>query len=75
MNAQRNRRPGVDGQASAALLAAGRFFTRWEESDDGRAAYRQAAGGSPLDDRDETIDRALDSLKAVWASPPLAGDG
>ena len=32
---------GVDGRASDALLKLGRFFTRWEESDDGRVAFRK----------------------------------
>src|SRR3954447_9841692 len=31
---------GVDGPASDALLKLGKFFTRWEESDDGRVAFR-----------------------------------
>ncbi len=30
---------GVDGRASDALLAAGRFFTRWEQTPDHRAAF------------------------------------
>ena len=30
---------GVDGAASDALLKLGRFFSRWEESADGRAAF------------------------------------
>ncbi|RIQ18823.1 nitrate reductase subunit alpha [Jiangella rhizosphaerae] len=34
-------RPGVDGPASAALLKAGRFFSRWDESDDGRVVFRE----------------------------------
>ena len=32
-------RIGVDGPASDALLAAGRFFTRWDETPDHRAAF------------------------------------
>ncbi|HEY9292956.1 MAG TPA: nitrate reductase subunit alpha [Microlunatus sp.] len=32
---------GVQGPAAQALLDAGRFFTRWEESDDGRVVYRK----------------------------------
>ncbi|WP_028658594.1 nitrate reductase subunit alpha [Nocardioides insulae] len=32
---------GLDGAASDALLRTGRFFTRWEETDDGRAVFRQ----------------------------------
>ncbi len=31
----------VDGSASAALLKAGRFFTKWDETDDGRAVFRE----------------------------------
>jgi hypothetical protein len=38
---------GVDGKASDALLTLGRFFTRWEESDDGRVAFRK--GGRRAD--------------------------
>jgi nitrate reductase / nitrite oxidoreductase, alpha subunit len=32
---------GLDGPASEALLKAGRFFTRWEETPDGRAVFRE----------------------------------
>ena len=32
---------GVDGPASDALLAVGRFFTRWDETPDHRAAFLQ----------------------------------
>lgn len=35
------RTPGPDGPGSDALLKAGRFFTKWEESDDGRAVFRE----------------------------------
>ena len=35
------REPGVDGPASEALLKAGRFFTRWDESADGRVVFRE----------------------------------
>jgi nitrate reductase / nitrite oxidoreductase, alpha subunit len=40
---------GVDGPASDALLKLGKFFTRWEESDDGRVAFRR--GGRSGDHR------------------------
>ena len=33
--------PGTDGPASDALLKLGKFFTRWEESPDRRAVYRE----------------------------------
>ena len=47
---------GTDGRASDALLALGKFFTRWEESDDGRAAFRK---GSPvMRIRDEVLEEA-----------------
>jgi nitrate reductase / nitrite oxidoreductase, alpha subunit len=32
---------GLDGPAAEALLKAGRFFTRWEETPDGRAVFRE----------------------------------
>jgi nitrate reductase / nitrite oxidoreductase, alpha subunit len=32
---------GLDGPGSEALLKAGRFFTRWDETDDGRAVFRE----------------------------------
>jgi nitrate reductase / nitrite oxidoreductase, alpha subunit len=32
---------GLDGPASEALLKAGRFFTRWDETADGRAVFRE----------------------------------
>ncbi len=38
-----DRRLGTDGSASQALLAMGRFFTRWDETLDDRAVFR--AGG------------------------------
>ncbi|UJP40398.1 nitrate reductase subunit alpha [Cellulomonas palmilytica] len=33
--------PGLDGPASDVLLRAGRFFSRWDETDDGRAVFRE----------------------------------
>ncbi|TFB71624.1 nitrate reductase subunit alpha [Cryobacterium sp. Hz9] len=32
---------GLDGKASDTMLALGRFFTRWEHTDDGRAVFRE----------------------------------
>lgn len=32
---------GVDGPASNALLKLGKFFSRWEETEDGRAVFRE----------------------------------
>jgi nitrate reductase alpha subunit len=39
--ARRDPIQGVDGPASRALLGAGRFFTKWDETDDGRAVFRE----------------------------------
>ncbi len=33
--------PGLDGPATEALLKLGRFFTKWDESSDGRAVFRE----------------------------------
>lgn len=35
------RTPGLDGPASDAILALGKYFSRWEETDDGRAVFRE----------------------------------
>ena len=32
---------GLDGKASDTMLALGRFFTRWDQTDDGRAVFRE----------------------------------
>ncbi len=32
---------GLDGTATEALLKAGRFFTQWDETEDGRAVFRE----------------------------------
>lgn len=32
---------GLDGPASDALLKLGRFFTKWDQTDDGRAVFRE----------------------------------
>ncbi|MCY1158508.1 MAG: nitrate reductase subunit alpha [Citricoccus sp.] len=34
-------KPGMDGPATQALLNIGRFFTRWDETEDGRAVFRE----------------------------------
>ena len=43
---------GVDGPASDALLKLGKFFTRWEESDDGRVAFRRGGRAGDVFYRD-----------------------
>ena len=43
---------GMDGKASDALLKLGRVFTRWEESDDGRVAFRKGGRAGDVFYRD-----------------------
>ncbi|WP_417219444.1 nitrate reductase subunit alpha [Arthrobacter sp.] len=47
------RTAGPDGPASDALLKLGRFFTKWDETEDGRAVFREGgrAGDSFYRDR------------------------
>ncbi|GAA3697557.1 nitrate reductase subunit alpha [Gordonia hankookensis] len=47
-----SRSSGVDGEAAKALLDVGRFFTRWDESDDGRAVFRRGGRAGDVFYRD-----------------------
>ncbi|NDZ94274.1 nitrate reductase subunit alpha [Streptomyces sp. SID6673] len=47
-----SRSSGVDGEAAKALLDVGRFFTRWDESDDGRAVFRRGGRSGDVFYRD-----------------------
>ncbi len=53
--------PGTDGPASHALLKLGKFFTRWEESPDGRAVYRE---GGPV-----TRSTGTGGATTRWSAP------
>ena len=56
----------VDGPASAALLRTGRFFTRWEESDDGRAVFREGGRAGDVFYRDRwSHDKVVRSTHGV----------
>ena len=58
--------PGVDGPASDALLSLGKFFTRWEESDDGRAAFREGGRAGDVFYRDRwSHDKVVRSTHGV----------
>jgi len=58
--------PGLDGSASAALLKAGRFFTRWDESADGRAVYREGGRAGDVFYRDRwSHDKVVRSTHGV----------
>ncbi len=58
--------PGVDGPGSDALLKAGRFFTRWDESDDGRAVFREGGRAGDVFYRDRwSHDKVVRSTHGV----------
>jgi hypothetical protein len=57
---------GVDGKASDALLELGRFFTRWEESDDHRVAFRKGGRAGDVFYRDRwSHDKVVRSTHGV----------
>ncbi|WP_243059375.1 nitrate reductase subunit alpha [Nocardioides sp. SR21] len=60
------RTNGVDGPGSDALLKAGRFFTRWEETDDGRAVFREGGRAGDVFYRDRwSHDKVVRSTHGV----------
>ena len=60
------RSPGVDGNAAKALLDIGRFFTRWDESDDGRAVFRDGGRAGDVFYRDRwSHDKVVRSTHGV----------
>ena len=57
---------GTDGWAADALLAVGRFFTRWEESADGRAAFLKGGRAGDVFYRDRwSHDKVVRSTHGV----------
>ncbi|MBB3045469.1 nitrate reductase subunit alpha [Nocardioides sp. LMS-CY] len=59
-------RTGLDGAGSDALLRAGRFFTRWEETDDGRAVFREGGRAGDVFYRDRwSHDKVVRSTHGV----------
>lgn len=57
---------GYDGAASDALLALGKFFTRWEESGDGRAAFLKGGRAGDVFYRDRwSHDKVVRSTHGV----------
>ena len=58
--------PGVDGKASDALLKLGRFFTRWDESEDGRIVFREGGRAGDVFYRDRwSHDKVVRSTHGV----------
>nr|WP_300053655.1 nitrate reductase subunit alpha [uncultured Nocardioides sp.] len=56
----------AEGPGSDALLRAGRFFTRWEESDDGRAVFREGGRAGDVFYRDRwSHDKVVRSTHGV----------
>lgn len=59
-------RAGLDGAGSDALLRAGRFFTKWEETDDGRAVFREGGRAGDVFYRDRwSHDKVVRSTHGV----------
>ena len=57
---------GIDGPASDALLALGRFFTGWDESPDGRAAFLKGGRAGDVFYRDRwSHDKVVRSTHGV----------
>ncbi|HET8795240.1 MAG TPA: nitrate reductase subunit alpha [Arthrobacter sp.] len=57
---------GLDGPASDAMLKFGRFFTRWDESDDGRAVFREGGRKGDIFYRDRwSHDKVVRSTHGV----------
>ncbi|MBB1512299.1 nitrate reductase subunit alpha [Tessaracoccus sp. MC1679] len=56
----------VDGPASDALLKLGRFFTKWDQTDDGRAVFRQGGRAGDVFYRDRwSHDKVVRSTHGV----------
>ena len=56
----------MDGPGSDALLRAGRFFTRWDETDDGRAVFREGGRAGDVFYRDRwSHDKVVRSTHGV----------
>jgi len=56
----------VDGPATERLLRAGRFFTRWDESDDGRVVFREGGRAGDVFYRDRwSHDKVVRSTHGV----------
>ncbi|WP_029287886.1 nitrate reductase subunit alpha [Cellulomonas sp. HZM] len=59
-------RAGIDGPGSEALLRAGRFFTRWDETADGRAVFREGGRAGDVFYRDRwSHDKVVRSTHGV----------
>ncbi len=56
----------IDGPASDALLKLGRFFTKWDETDDGRAVFREGGRAGDVFYRDRwSHDKVVRSTHGV----------
>jgi len=60
------KKGGVDGPVADALLRTGRFFTRWDETDDGRAVFREGGRAGDVFYRDRwSHDKVVRSTHGV----------
>ena len=59
-------RARIDGPAAEALLKLGRFFTKWDETDDGRAVFREGGRAGDVFYRDRwSHDKVVRSTHGV----------
>lgn len=57
---------GLDGRASDAMLKLGRFFTKWDQTDDGRAVFREGGRKGDIFYRDRwSHDKVVRSTHGV----------
>ena len=62
---------GPDGPATEALLKAGRFFTRWKETADGRAVFREGGRSGDIFYRDRwSHDKVVRSTQGCMGRSP-----
>lgn len=62
----RPAQPGPDGPFSEKLLKFGKYFSKWEESDDGRAVFREGGRRGDVFYRDRwSYDKVVRSTHGV----------
>lgn len=65
---------GLDGAASDSLLKVGRFFTKWDGTDDGRAVFREGGRKGDVFYRDrwshDKVVRSTHGVNCTGSCPP-----
>ena len=62
---------GLDGAASDSLLKVGRFFTKWDGTDDGRAVFRE---GGRKGDAAAALLFTLFGIRSAFKQPAASAD-